>query len=71
MHQPGIAEQIRHAERQEKIAEAQAKITQAKATAAFRARPRGPYKRTEDKTGRNDPCPCGSKKKFKKCCLHN
>ena len=20
------------------------------------------------KAGRNDPCPCGSKKKFKKCC---
>ncbi|MNF19323.1 hypothetical protein D3C80_2240290 [compost metagenome] len=22
------------------------------------------------KTGRNDPCPCGSSKKFKQCCLH-
>jgi len=22
----------------------------------------------EEKTGRNDPCPCGSGKKFKKCC---
>jgi len=22
----------------------------------------------EDRTGRNDPCPCGSGKKFKKCC---
>ena len=21
------------------------------------------------RTGRNDPCPCGSHKKFKKCCL--
>ena len=21
-----------------------------------------------EKTGRNDPCPCGSGKKFKKCC---
>ncbi|WP_368860677.1 SEC-C metal-binding domain-containing protein [Bradyrhizobium sp. Arg816] len=21
------------------------------------------------KVGRNDPCPCGSGKKFKKCCL--
>jgi len=27
-------------------------------------------KRNEPKTGRNDPCPCGSGKKFKKCCLH-
>jgi SWIM/SEC-C metal-binding protein len=25
----------------------------------------------EDKVGRNDPCPCGSAKKFKKCCLEN
>jgi len=25
--------------------------------------------RTIRKTGRNDPCPCGSGKKFKKCCL--
>jgi preprotein translocase subunit SecA len=24
--------------------------------------------RTEDKVGRNDPCPCGSGKKYKKCC---
>lgn len=24
--------------------------------------------RVESKTGRNDPCPCGSGKKFKKCC---
>ena len=25
---------------------------------------------SEPKVGRNDPCPCGSGKKFKKCCLH-
>lgn len=24
---------------------------------------------TRQKIGRNDPCPCGSGKKFKKCCL--
>ncbi|MGA7454642.1 MAG: SEC-C metal-binding domain-containing protein [Rhodoplanes sp.] len=23
------------------------------------------------KPGRNDPCPCGSGKKYKKCCLTN
>jgi uncharacterized protein YecA (UPF0149 family) len=23
-----------------------------------------------NKIGRNDPCPCGSGKKYKKCCLH-
>jgi len=27
-----------------------------------------PVRREEPKTGRNDPCPCGSGKKFKKCC---
>lgn len=30
--------------------------------------PVGPYIQ-ETKTGRNDPCPCGSGKKYKKCCL--
>jgi len=28
-------------------------------------------KRDEPKTGRNDPCPCGSGKKYKKCCGKN
>lgn len=27
-----------------------------------------PVTREEDKIGRNDPCPCGSGKKYKKCC---
>jgi hypothetical protein len=27
------------------------------------------YVRAAPKTGRNDPCPCGSGKKYKKCCL--
>ena len=27
-----------------------------------------PYRRTEPKVGRNQPCPCGSGKKYKKCC---
>jgi len=29
-----------------------------------------PYRREEAKIGRNDPCPCGSGKKFKKCCMN-
>ena len=29
-----------------------------------------PVRRDTPKVGRNDPCPCGSGKKFKKCCLH-
>jgi hypothetical protein len=27
--------------------------------------------RREARAGRNDPCPCGSGRKFKKCCLHD
>ena len=30
--------------------------------------PATPQKRDADKVGRNDPCPCGSGKKYKKCC---
>ena len=30
-----------------------------------------PYRRTQPKVGRNDPCPCGSGKKYKKCCGRN
>jgi len=29
-----------------------------------------PFKRHSPKVGRNDPCPCGSGKKYKKCCLN-
>ena len=29
--------------------------------------PKQPVHRTEEKVGRNDPCPCGSGKKYKKC----
>jgi hypothetical protein len=30
--------------------------------------PAGPFVREGPKVGRNDPCPCGSGKKYKKCC---
>lgn len=30
--------------------------------------PQSPVKRDTPKVGRNDPCPCGSGKKFKQCC---
>lgn len=30
--------------------------------------PQEPFVREEAKIGRNDPCPCGSGKKYKKCC---
>lgn len=29
-----------------------------------------PIVNSEPKVGRNDPCPCGSGRKYKKCCLH-
>ncbi len=29
---------------------------------------KAPKRRSEPKVGRNDPCPCGSGKKYKKCC---
>ena len=29
-----------------------------------------PARNTKKNTGRNDPCPCGSNKKYKKCCLN-
>ncbi|MFH1039526.1 MAG: preprotein translocase subunit SecA, partial [PVC group bacterium] len=32
------------------------------------ASPPPPYRRAGKKTGPNDPCPCGSGKKYKKCC---
>ena len=34
------------------------------------APPIAPARRTEPRIGRNGPCPCGSGKKYKKCCLH-
>jgi hypothetical protein len=31
-------------------------------------KPQKPFVHKADKVGRNDPCPCGSGKKFKQCC---
>ena len=30
-----------------------------------------PVQRKNEKVGRNDPCPCGSGKKYKNCCGRN
>jgi len=35
-----------------------------------REKPAQPVVLDMPKIGRNDPCPCGSGKKHKKCCLH-
>ena len=29
-----------------------------------------PIRNRGERVGRNDPCPCGSGKKFKNCCMH-
>ena len=31
---------------------------------------KAPIRKAEKKVGPNDPCPCGSGKKYKKCCMH-
>ena len=31
-------------------------------------KPVDPIRKDSGETGRNDPCPCGSGKKYKKCC---
>ena len=36
--------------------------------AAGNTQPQAPVKRDSSKVGRNDPCPCGSGKKYKDCC---
>ncbi len=36
---------------------------------AGRSRPARPIKREGPRVGRNDPCPCGSGEKYKKCCF--
>jgi len=33
--------------------------------------PPSPFRRSEIKVGRNDPCPCGNGLKYKKCCGKN
>ncbi|MCB9093527.1 MAG: preprotein translocase subunit SecA [Halobacteriovoraceae bacterium] len=45
-------------EHSRQLAEAQKRAEEGKKT---------PYKRNENKVGRNDPCPCGSGKKYKHC----
>jgi len=32
------------------------------------AKPKPRVRKSDEKVGRNDPCPCGSGKKYKKCC---
>jgi hypothetical protein len=45
------------------------KSSAAKERDDFPIRKTMPFLRLKKDTGRNDPCPCGSGKKFKKCCI--
>jgi hypothetical protein len=57
------------AERARLLAEAEAALEEAKTVIAEEEALIEPYVRPEPKVGRNDPCPCGSGKKYKKCCM--
>lgn len=52
-------------ERTGRTAEAEALLATERARAEAQA---GVVRRAEPRVGRNDPCPCGSRKKSKKCC---
>jgi preprotein translocase subunit SecA len=57
---------ISESEQREK---ALARLRMANAVSALSAGPKKkPIRNTVAKIGRNDPCPCGSGKKYKKCC---
>ena len=61
---------VRLVDRQDAEEEAEQRMRQMRQMRTNRdsedSRPRTP--RTVQKIGRNDPCPCGSGKKYKKCC---
>ena len=66
--QPASEEQVREEKRkakakQKRLLHASAKDQQAPVVTTV--------KRDKPKIGRNDPCPCGSGKKYKKCCGRN
>ena len=66
--QPASEEQVREEKRkakakQKRLLHASAKDQKAPVVATI--------KRDKPKIGRNDPCPCGSGKKYKKCCGRN
>ncbi len=66
--QPATEEQVKEEKRkakakQKRLIHASSKDQQAPVVATI--------KRDKPKVGRNDPCPCGSGKKYKKCCGRN
>jgi hypothetical protein len=55
----------RHRHLAERLAE---RRTQMAELGSRRAQPRTPVTRSAERVGRNEPCPCGSGKKYKRCC---
>ena len=55
-------------EAMEKRKRQQAEMRLSRGTEGADQKQQQPMKREGDKIGRNDPCPCGSGKKYKKCC---
>lgn len=70
-YDPGeiAARQGRWAEEERKRAERQGQGEELEWEEPFDEGAQTPFVRTEPKAGRNDLCPCGSGKKYKKCCL--
>ena len=55
-------------ENNEKIAKMRTELLQLKAKSPKNFTGHGQFSASSKKIGRNDPCPCGSGKKYKKCC---
>lgn len=70
-YDPGeiAARQARWAEEERKRQERETRTVEAAWEAPIEETQSQPFVRTGPKVGRNDPCPCGSGKKYKKCCL--
>jgi uncharacterized protein YecA (UPF0149 family) len=59
------------AEAPKTVADVFASMMSARMAAAKPAAPGAAPANRQSSVGRNDPCPCGSGKKFKKCCGRN
>jgi preprotein translocase subunit SecA len=59
---------IMAADQQQQRQEQQLRNVSTSGPSAPEEKKRQPVRAKSDKVGRNDPCPCGSGKKYKKCC---
>ncbi|MDE0519675.1 MAG: SEC-C metal-binding domain-containing protein, partial [Candidatus Dadabacteria bacterium] len=63
--QPASEEQIEELERRRELEEKKMVLGRGEGA---EEKAKTPVRRTQKKVGRNDPCPCGSGKKYKRCC---